>query len=499
MRSENTYAALDLGSNSFHMLVVQVKEENYMAVIDNLKETVRLGAGLDNNMELTEESQERALDCLRRFSQRLRGILPEHIRVVGTNTLRRARNARDFLSRVQEILPVNVNVLGGMEEARLIYLGVNHYLEPSEDRNLVIDIGGGSTELIIGKNLDPSQRESLPMGCVSWSLKFFPKGKVSKKAFEAAVLNVGQVVERYSKQFQAGNWERVIGASGTIKAIAGMHKALGLSGDQITFEGMQQIRNNLLAAKTVQEADLPGLKEDRVAVIAGGFSILFGLFKELKIKSMRVSQNALREGVLLDLLGRERNQDKRIETVARLQKFYGCDLKHAARVRQTAMQLFPQVLDQTLYRHSLAKSILGWAADLHEIGLAIAHSGYHKHGAYILLNGDLDGFSQSVQGLVSFLVLNHRKSLKNHQLPYENKYDWPLVFILRLAHILHRERRNLTIPDIKIQWGRRRIDLILDPKWLDEHPLTRYDINLEVQYWRRFGIKMITPDHQDSD
>ena len=496
MKSDQTYAALDLGSNSFHMLVVRV-EEKYMAVIDNLKETVRLGAGLNEADELIEPAQERALECLRRFSQRLRGLDPEHIRIVGTNTLRRAKNARDFLMRVQDILPVPVNVLGGSEEARLIYLGVNHYLKPSEDRNFVIDIGGGSTELIIGRNLDPSIRESLPMGCVSWSLKYFPKGRVSRKAFDNAVLAVGQQVERYTNLFRAGNWERAIGASGTIKAIAAMHKALGLPGDQITREGMHQIRDNMLAAKSIQEADLPGLKEDRVEVIAGGFAILFGLFQELRIKSMRVSTNALREGVLLDLLGRVRNQDKRIETVERLQNFYGCDLGHANRVRRTALQLFPQVLDQTLYRHTLAKDILGWAADLHEIGLAIAHHGYHKHGAYILLNGDLDGFSQSEQGLVSFLVLNHRKRLKTQQLPYEYQFDWPLVLILRLAHILHRERRDLTIPDIKIQWRKRRIDLVIDPDWLEKHPLTHYDINLEINYWRRLGIKLVIPNGQD--
>lgn len=496
MQTDLTYAALDLGSNSFHMLVVRVEEQNYMAVIDNLKETVRLGAGLNKKDELTEEAQERALQCLKRFSQRLRGLHPEHIRIVGTNTLRRAKNAREFLQRVQSILPVPVNVLGGSEEARLIYLGVTHYLKRSEDRNFVIDIGGGSTELIVGKNVEPHTRESLPMGCVSWSLKYFPKGRISSKAFDDAVLAVGQRVEPYANLFRAQNWERAIGASGTIKAIAAMHKALGLAGDQITFAGMQQIRDRMLAAKSIDSADLPGLKEDRTPVIAGGFSILYGLFKNLGMEQMQVSPNALREGVLLDLLGRQVNQDKRIETVKRLQKFYGCDLKHASRIRRTAMHLFPQVLDQTLYSRGLAKEILGWAADLHEIGLAIAHHGYHKHGAYILLNGDLDGFSQTEQGLVSFLVLNHRKRLKTHQLPYENQFDWPLVFILRLAHILHRERRDSPVPDIKIQWRKRSIDLIVDPKWLRNQPLTRYDINLEINYWRRIGYKLVLPGNQ---
>ena len=487
--SETTYAALDLGSNSFHMLVVRI-DNNHMSVLDTLKEPVRLGAGLTKKDALTADAQERALECLQRFAQRLRGLNPEHIRIVGTNTLRRAKNAREFLKKAEAILPVAVNVLGGSEEARLIYHGVTHYLAPSSNRNFVIDIGGGSTELIIGRNLNPMLRESLPMGCVSFSLEYFPEGRLSKKAFANALLNVGQLIEPYTQSFSSGEWEDVIGASGTIKAIASIHQGLGFSADRITLEGMHAIRDGLLSAKRIQDSRLPGLREDRQQVFAGGFAVLFGLFQALGIKEMRVSANALREGVLLDLWGRERNQDKRQETVDRLKHFYSVDLRQAKRVRQTALQLFPQVLGQILHHKTIAKETLGWAADLHEIGLAIAHHGYHKHGAYIIQNGDLDGFSQSEQGILSFLVLNHRKRLKTIPLRYEHELDWPLVFVLRLAHILHRERRDLELPKVEIGWKGNNIDLLLEPGWLEAHPLTRYDLNLEKSYWRRLGFKL---------
>lgn len=490
MHRKPIYAALDLGSNSFHMLVVRVEGEQYMSVIDNLKESVRLGAGFDENDCLTSEAQERALACLNRFSQRLRGIPPEHIRIVGTNTLRQAKNARDFLSRVHEVLPVPVDVIGGSEEARLIHLGVTHYLAPSEKRHLVIDIGGGSTELIIGKNQRPIIRESISMGCVSYSLRYFRKGRLQEKAFEEAVLSVGQKLEPYTQTFAKNKWERAIGASGTIKAIASIHHALGLPRDLITMEGMLLIKDRLLRTKSIETAELPGLKEDRMEVIAGGFAVLFGLFKSLKIKKMHVSQNALREGVLLDLLGRERNQDKRQETVERLQKFYDVDTVQAGRVRKIALKLFPQIAEHLHHPPSLAIDLLGWAADLHEIGLRIAHHGYHKHGAYILQNGDLDGFSQSEQGLLSFLVLNHRKRLKANLGPYEHQFNWPLVLILRLSYILFRERRDLDLPDINIQWQKHQIQIHTDPQWLQDHPLTQFDLSLEQNYWKRLGWKL---------
>lgn len=488
--SQPIYAALDLGSNSFHLLVVRVEEENYMAILDNLKESVRLGAGLDEEDALTPAAQKRALECLLRFSQRLRGIPAEHIRIVGTNTLRRAKNARNFLQKVHAILPVPVHVLGGSEEARLIYLGVTHYLAPSENRNLVIDIGGGSTELIIGRNQHPTERESLSMGCVSYSLSYFDNGLVSERGFHKAVLSVAQKIEVYSQRFGPTQWDRAIGASGTIKAIAGIHQALGYQGDFITYAGMQEIKARLIRAKSVSQAKLPNLRDDRLPVFAGGFAVLYGLFKELGIQEVRVSPHALREGVLLDLLGRKRNQDKRQETVTRLQAFYGVDLAHARRVQQTALGFFPAISQHLTHPQDMARDILGWAADLHEIGLAIAHHGYHKHGAYILLNGDLDGFSQSEQGLLSFLVLNQRKRLKQNLTPYANQFEWPLVFLLRLSQILHRERREFSLPHISISWQFKEISLQIDPAWLKDHPLTEFDLNLEKTYWKRIGIKI---------
>lgn len=496
MPNPRTIATIDLGSNSFHMLIAR-KDGERLQILDTLKETVRLRAGLDDDRRLSPEAQDRAFACLERFAQRLRGVRSENIRVVGTNTLRRAVNNYDFLHRIEKILGVAVDVIGGNEEARLVYLGVASTLNDDVTRNLVVDIGGGSTELIIGVGDRSHARESRPVGCVSMSMEFFKDQVITRKRFMRACNHINASLEGYTQGFQPAHWDRAIGTSGTIKAIANVQQALEVAPDRLTAEGMELILNKLIDARELRKNTLPALKEDRLPVFLGGFAVLYCVFKKLNIKEMVFCPHSLREGVLIDLVGRETNRDERPITVERLMKFYNVDQAQAKRVREVALKLFEQVMGNLFHRRQMAREILGWAADLHEVGLAIAHTGYHKHGAYIILNGDLDGFSQTEQGLLSFLVLNHRKRLKNDPLPFEDEFEWPLVFVIRLAFLLCRERLEPELPDVAITWRKKqRIQLDIDQDWLDKHPLTATELEEERVYWKRIGFKLILNGEQ---
>ncbi|CAM2066392.1 Ppx-GppA domain-containing protein [Sulfidibacter corallicola] len=489
MPDRRTIATVDLGSNSFHMMIAQV-QRGRVTVIDSLREPVRLRMGLQKDGSISQEAQERALTCLARFEQRLRGISPELVKVVGTNALRSSKNSYDFLKRIEETLKTPVDIIGGREEARLIYKGVAQHLPKSKKRNLVIDIGGGSTEFVIGQNLEPHTMESRELGCVTFSMKYFPGGAITRKGFKRALMHVARELERYHNAFSRDNWERAIGASGTCKAIGNAIAYLTSGDNIITMDGLNLIKNRLFQAKKMSGELLPGLREDRIPVFPGGFAILYGIFLELSIEQMLVSSQSLRDGVLYDFLGREMDDDKRVESVSGMMDFYRVDKNQARRVRETALKWFPQVAHALIHRRDMAQKIIGWAADLHEIGLVLAHSGYHKHGGYILLNTDMDGFSKIEQGLLSFAVVNHRKRLKTDNLPYENEFDWPLVFVLRLAVLFNRERRDQPIPEIEIDWEPNEIWLDVPDEWLADHPLTRYDLELEQNYWERIGYTL---------
>jgi len=478
---------MDLGSNSFHMMVARV-DNGRVTVIDTHKEPVRLRFGLQPDGTLSEEAQDRALASLRRFAQRLRGI--KEIRVVGTNTLRRAKNPKPFLKKIEEILKTPVEVIGGSEEARLIYLGVSNNMPPSDQRNLVIDIGGGSTEFIIGKNKDSELRETRPLGCVGFTMDFFPDGVITKKRFNRAVFKVSQELEGYVQALSVDRWDRAIGASGSIKAIGSVVNAIR-GDDVITVDGLKDIFDRIPWGETVGPATFPGLREDRIPVFMGGFSVLYGIFHVCGIKEMIISPHSMREGLFLDYIGRTGEHDTRDETVMRLKQFYGVDIAHGDRVKKTVLELFRQMIGNLFERRNTVRKMLCWAADLHEIGRAVAHTGYHKHGAYIILNGDMDGFSRVEQCLLGFLVLNHRKRLKTDPLPYETKQELPLVLLLRLACIFNRERIPVDLPDLAIGWRKKQITFQIDQEWLSNHPMTHYDLGLEQAWWKRIGYNLI--------
>ena len=479
-------AAIDLGSNSFHMIVTRVVD-GHVQIVDRLKEMVQLAAGLDNRHRLSEEAQQRALDCLARFGQRLRHIPESRVRIVGTNTLRKARNGGEFLLRAQAILEHPVEVISGMEEARLIYLGVAHSTANEQGQRLVVDIGGGSTELIIGKRFEPLHLESLPMGCVSITRKHFADGQIRGSGLRAANLAARMEMIPVSLSFRNLGWTQVIGASGTVKAIQDVVIQEGWSHGGITMSALESLRGALLnLGNTEALAERWNLTPERARVFTGGFAVLQGLCEALGVDQLQVSDGALREGVIYDLLGRIRHEDVRDRTIAALSRRYGLDGAQAQRVNDTAKDFLAQVqtdweLDDEDFAHDLE-----WAARLHEVGLAFVHSKYHRHGAYVLRHSDLPGFSRREQALLAALVRGHRgkfpksvfKTLPNGSAKPARR----LCVLLRLAVLLHRGRSREALPGIALSVQDYHIDLRFPPNWLNDHPLTRADLEAEAVY-----------------
>ena len=477
-------AALDLGSNSFHMLVVQVANGR-VQVLDKLKEMVRLAEGLDAHDDLAEPVARRALECLERFGQRLREIPPRNVRVVGTNTLRRANNAADFLRRAEAALGHTVEIISGREEARLIYLGVCNSLEDDYDRRLVIDIGGGSTELILGRRFKPDLMESLFMGCVGVSRTYFADGRIRASQFQEAINHAKQELEPIERAYSERGWDTVIGASGTILTTQEILRAMNIEQSCITPDGLEQIRRAMLQARSLDTLSLPGLPPERAAVYPGGLAILSAIFDRLDLQRMHASSGALREGVIYDLLGRAQHQDVRESTVRDLISRYHIDEKHARRVRETAIGLLAQVADAWQLTDPNDKLLLSWAADLHEIGMDIAHTQYHKHGGYLLQHMDMPGFSSWDQQQIAALVRAHRRKFPVAEPMFagpDSQRMVRLATLLRLATVLHRNRVSRPLPHVALKVQRQDVCLTLPDTWLRRHPLTRLDLQQEAAF-----------------
>lgn len=493
MTSEDV-AAIDLGSNSFHMIVARIANE-HVQVLDRLREMVQLAAGLDDKNRLSEESQQRALDCLARFGQRLRHISPEQLRIVGTNTLRQARNGAEFLGRAAELLGHGVEIISGQEEARLIYLGVVHSVADVAGRRLVIDIGGGSTELIVGEKFEPLHLTSLKMGCVSLSRACFDDGKITESRLREAELRVQLRLEPVREEYVELGWQVVTGASGTIKAIQEVVTREGWSQEGITLEGLRRLRAALLDTGHVATAATRWqLEPARAKVFPGGFIVLHGLCEALNIEKIEVSEGALREGVIYDLLGRIRHEDVRDRTIAAVINRYGLDQAQAERVNATARNLLRQArgcwgLEEEKFTH-----ILEWAARLHEIGMLLTYNQYHKHGAYILQHADLPGFSQSDQLFLAALIQHHRRAFRvdafAHLPGAVASQALRLCVLLRLAVVLNRARNRQPPPSPTLSIIQQRLELQFPVGWLDEHPLTRADLEGEARFMKKAGFRL---------
>ena len=485
-------AAVDLGSNSFRLQVGRVVDDQIYP-LDSLKEPVRLAAGLTAQKTLDGPSQLRALEALARFGERLRGFDAGAVRAVATNALRVAKNAPQFLAQAEAALGFPIEIIAGREEARLIYLGVAHSLANPRTQQLVVDIGGGSTEFIIGRNIEPIELESLYMGCVGFSLKYFPRGRIEKSGMKQAELAARRELQAIVRQYKKTGWEEAVGSSGTAKALADILEMNGLSGtgeSGITREGLERLRGILLHVGDLGRLTLQGLRPDRIPVLPGGLAIMLGVFKEFGIERMTFSEGALRLGVLYDLLGRYHHQDLRNATVQQFMRRYQVDAGQAARVAATAGGFLLQMLPEAVAEDQPDGQVLGWAALLHEIGISVAHSSYHKHSAYILANADMPGFSRMDQTRLARIVLAHRGKLERAQdLPADSP-DWLLIFGLRLAVILHRSRDDAPLPPISLRRSGRGVAVAVDQAWLAASPLTAAALEEEGRQWSALGMEL---------
>ena len=486
-------AAVDIGSNSFRMIIARVVNGELRA-LDRLREGVRLAECLDSRQRLTAEGKNRALSCLRKFGQRLQDFPLGSVRAVGTNTLRKARNTGDFLEQAEAALGHRIEVISGQEEARLIFLGASQSLSGGSGRRLVVDIGGGSTECIAGEAFEPIRAESLYMGCVGFTLAYFPSGKISRKRMRKAVTAAQLELRPIASDIRYLGWDHCAGGSGTIHAVAEILRQNGWSERGITPEGLSRLRDEILEVEHVDQLRLVGLKSDRAKVFPGGVAILSAIFESLEIDHMAVASGALREGVLYDLMGRIRQEDVRDRTIQRFIEQYHVDVPQARRVQATALRLLDQVTEPWSLDRESSRAFLTWGASLHEIGLGIAHGGYHKHGAYLLDHSDMPGFSLPDQRILSLLVRGVRRKFPKAlfaELPEStSRIAIRLCTLLRLACLLNRSRSQRTLPEIQICVGKRKIELAFPPTWLAERPLTGADLEREKNYLKAAGFKL---------
>jgi exopolyphosphatase/guanosine-5'-triphosphate,3'-diphosphate pyrophosphatase len=478
-------AAIDMGSNSFHMVVARLVHGE-IRTLEKMGEKVQLGAGLDQYNRLTEDAQERALACLGRFAQRLKGMPPEAVQIVGTNALRVARNAHQFMARAEEVLGYPVEIIAGREEARLIYLGVSHTLSDDIGRRLVIDIGGGSTEFIIGQRFEPQELESLHMGCVSFRNRYFPDGKITKRQMDKAVTHAEQELLNIRQHYRSVGWQSAVGSSGSIKAIASILATLKITDGTITLAAMQELRKRLVdMGKTEKLGDL-GVRSDRQSIFPAGFAILMGAFQSLGIRDMSFADGALREGLLYDIVGRIQHEDVRERTISALQERYHVDQEHGAAVEETAVAAWQQVADAWGLNTATDEEVLRWACRLHEIGLTISHSQYHKHGAYLLRYSDLPGFSQQFQRDLATLVRGHRRKFASAIFEGLDPEDIArlryLCVLVRLAVLIQHPRNMEPPPAFMLTAHKDKLVLEFPSGWLDDRPLTLADLENERDY-----------------
>ncbi len=481
----NLLAAIDMGSNSFHLVVARVVDGR-LQIIDRLKQRVRLAEGLDESGALSEDAMQRGLECLRLFGERLAGIRADGIRITGTYTLRVAGNAQRFLTRARQLLGHPIEIISGQEEARLIYQGVAH-TQHTEGRILVADIGGGSTELIIGEQFAPLALTSRKMGCVTFNHAHFGNGKLNDKNFNAAILEGLHQLEPVLSQFQTLGWQLCLGSSGTIKAVREL--MLASEGDgSITRERLERLRQRMQEQKRIEQLVLPGLEEERRPVIAAGVAVLLALFQGLGIRQMEYSDGALREGLLYEFEQRLQHHDIRARTTQGLSEMYHIDRRQAQRVRTSVLELFDQVQEAWALPGEHYRSLLGWAAELHEIGLVINYSGVHRHSAYLLQFSDLPGFNQEEQQFLASLARFHRKALKRQEFVSIPNYDdeavWRCIRLLRLAVALHHRRQDGIVPSLRASVDADSLTLMLPGHWTWEHRLLMQNLEREQKYLR---------------
>ncbi len=487
------FAALDLGSNSFHLILAR-RLGQHIQVVDRLREMVRLGTGLRADGTITPDAQQRALDTLRRFGDRLRDVPPSHVRAVGTYTLRQAFRAVDFLEHARQALGHAIEVISGQEEARLIYRGVGFTLGPAATRRLVFDIGGGSSETVLGEGIHPLFLESLHMGCITYSQRFFRDGRITAKRWQAAETAARLEFQPVAAQFRAAGWDEAVGTSGSIRAVGAVLQAVRGS-PTIDAAGLADLRERLIRAGRIDRLNLPDLAAERQQVFAGGAVILSAAFAALGIARMQPCDGALREGLLDELAaGRGGREDVCNHTVEALSQLYHADRAQAGRVSATALNFLDQVATPWGLEDEAHRDALRWAGALHEIGLAVSHSGYHKHGHYLLANGDLAGFSRDSQALIGLMVRFHRRKIIRRDfdvLAHEQRLPaLHLTVLLRLAVLMHRARAPEPVPGLRLRATPAGLHLAFPANALATRPLMRADLTEERGLLDRVGFAL---------
>ncbi|MGL5294159.1 MAG: exopolyphosphatase [Aeromonas sp.] len=487
------YAAVDLGSNSFHMVIAHLSEGRFR-LIDRIKQRVRLAEGMDEQKRMSPAAMARGLACLSLFAERLGTINPDQIRIAGTYTLRRASNAHEFISEAAKVLNHPIDIISGQEEARLIYQGVAH-TQHLDGQVLVVDIGGGSTELIIGEGFHHKALTSRKMGCVSFTQHFFSGGKLSEKNINDAVLEAQHQLSPIIHQYQQLGWQRCLGSSGSIRCVRDVLKNEGWSDGRITLAGLERLKNVMIERKWVDNLKFAGLSEERQEVFAAAVAILLGLFTSLPIERLDYSDGALREGLLYEFEARLQHHDIRERTAQALCTHYRMDDKQANAVEHSVLALFDALQAPWQMEMAPYRAILGWAARLHEIGLAINYSGFHRHSAYILQHTDLPGFNQDDQTLLAAFVRFQRKGLKLAELPSLPNHNPQTVLrcirILRLAVVAHHKRQAHLLPQWQVDAQGDRLQVHLPASWCTQNRLLLQNLVKEQRYCQEQGWPLI--------
>jgi len=488
MARQETLAAVDLGSNSFHLEIGRVVDRQIYP-LDAVREVVRLGGGLTAEKRIDRATQAAALEALAKFAERLRGFPRQGVRAVGTNALRIAKNSPQFLREARQVLGFPIEVISGREEARLIYLGVSHSMPASAAKRLVVDVGGGSTELIIGTGVEPQLTESLYMGCLSYSLKYFPDGKIDKSRMKAAELAARQELAGITRAYRATGWEEAVGSSGTARSMENILRENDFAAEGLTREGLERLRAVLIKHEKADPDKISGLRPNRAPVLPGGVAIMSAVFDELGVETMKVSDGALRHGVLYDLLGRVEHRDMREVTVAQFMRRYHVDAAQAERTKNLSLMIHDALAPGAERDEDADRQILEWAARLAEVGLSIEHAQYHKHSAYVLSNADMPGFSRMEQARLARIVLAHRGKLRKMQDAGLEGGDWKLVFALRIAALILRNRTDAKLPFLRVAADAGGFAIDLPQSWLDENALSADALESETGHWKSVGMK----------
>ena len=485
-------AAIDLGSNSFHLIIAE-EEHGEIRVLDKRSEKVQLAAGLNKQHKLSKSAINRGLDCLKRFAQHIEHIPKDRIKTVGTSALRQAKNSQAFTQQAENILNCTVDIIPGHEEARLIYLGVSHSLVGEQGPCLAIDIGGGSTEIVVGESFSPKSLNSLPMGCIGYQ-HHFPGGKINKKYFKAAYSAAQLELRDILDDLQETQWKIAAGSSGTVKAIALVLAQMGLAHGEITRDGLKTLTKKALQFSHWRHLSFEGLLAERKNIFVPGLAILNALFDNLNIELMYISQGALREGVLYDMLGRLENENVQERTISALESRYSLNTARAQRIKSTSLALFKQItkdwdLTATYYEH-----ILCWSARLSEIGRSIAQQGHHKHACYIVENAYMPGFSRSNQLALAALTRNQRRRPHIESFTFLNHKGsqqlMRLCVLLRLGVLLNLGVWQQSLPEITANAKNNMLTLSISKHWLDENPLIYEDLQREAVLVTAYGIDL---------